>query len=63
MTGLATQNPVTEAEHKPMKLVKISSESNGEKNYSIVGNGGLSPRPVSALAGKELTPQATLEVG
>jgi hypothetical protein len=61
MTGLAT-NPDIVVEHKPaMKSVKISPDSNGQKDFSIVGNGGLSPRQVSA--GKELTPQATLEVG
>lgn len=64
MTGLAAQNPGIEAvDDKPaMKSVKISFESNGQKDLSIVGNGGLSPGPMSALASKELTPQATLEV-
>lgn len=64
MTGLAAQNPGIEAvDDKPaMKSVKISFESNGQKDLSIVGNGGLSPGPMSALASKELTPQATLEI-
>lgn len=65
MTGLATQYPGIEAvDNKPAgDSVKISFESNGQKNLSMVGNGGLSPRPLSVLAGKELTPQSTLEVG
>jgi len=65
MTGLATKFLGIEAvDNKPaMRSVKISVESNGQKDLSMVGNGGLSPRQMSALAGKELTPQSTLEVG
>ena len=64
MNGLTEQKPDIAADRRTsMKSVKISPEANGQNYFSFVGNGGLSPRPMSALAGKDLTPQATLEVG